>query len=314
VNESDSSFPRVAIGLCVRNCEKTIAKTAESILKLRYPRSRFKIEIVDGCSNDNTVGIIKDRLWEDNVRTSFLSDNGQGLSFARQLIVDNCDCKYVVWVDGDNVLPTNFLKSQVKFMEKHKGVGVCKVRTVPLGDSVVSRLQGYQMVIPTSDWKKSFTNIDARIGAQGTICRVEAIQSVGGFDLSIEGAGEDTDLFIRVKSAGWSIGFNDETFIYHFMRDTWRELWKESVWWGYGRWQVSHKHESCFPSLKYRVGFVFLDCLRFSLKSLDLTKDLACIIMPLHYGLKRFGFLIGMWRAKRAIQKPSARVRARVSP
>jgi len=301
----DNEFSSVAIGLCVKNTEKTIAKNIESIVNLDYPKNRFRLIVVDGCSTDNTIGIIKDNLKGTGVRVVFLSDDGKGLSYARQLIFENCDSKYIVWVDGDNVLPSNFLKSQVGYMEEHAKAGFCGAKIIPLGESIVARLQGYQWVIPASDRKK-VGYFMGKTGIQGTICRVDAIKSVGGFDLSIEGAGEDVDLFIRMKLAGWEIGANKETRIYHFMRDTWRGLYKESVWWGYGTYYLASKHKPFFPSLKRRAGFAIVECINLTFKSFRLTKDLACVMMPIHYGLRRLGFLVGHIRAHKSGYAPSS--------
>lgn len=309
MEELDSGFPSVAIGLCVRNCEKTIAKTIKSITELDYPRDRFNLIVVDGCSTDNTVGVTKNELRNTNVKTVFLSDNRRGLSYARQLVVDNCDSKYVAWVDGDNVLPQNFLKSQVKYMEKHPQAGFCGASIIPLGESIVARLQGYQWVLPAFDRKKAGYFM-GKTGIQGTICRVKAIVSVGGFDSSIKGAGEDVDLFIRMKLAGWRIGSNYDTRIYHFMRDSWRALWKESVWWGNAEYYLTTKHRLLYPSVKRRVGLSILECIRLTFRSLRLTKDLTCIMMPIHYGIRRVGFLTGYFQARRNKYGP----RARASP
>jgi glycosyltransferase involved in cell wall biosynthesis len=299
----NSDFPTVIVGLCVRNCEKTIAENIESIINVDYPRESFRLIVVDGCSSDNTVKVIRDKLKDADINAVILSDEGRGLSYARQMVVDHCDSKYIVWVDGDNVLPTNFLKSQAKYMEENPKIGFAGVKIVPLGRSIVSRLQGYQWVIPASDWKKAGYFM-GKTGIQGTICRVEAIKGVGGFDLSIEGAGEDVDLFIRMRLAGWEIGSNNGTRIYHYMRDTWQGLWKESVWWGYGTSYLTSKHKPLFPSLKRRAGFAILDCAKLTFKSFKLTKDLACVFMPLHYGLRRLGFLTGHIYARRHGYKP----------
>jgi glycosyltransferase involved in cell wall biosynthesis len=293
----NSDFPTVTVGLCVRNCEKTIAETVESIMNLDYPRESFRLIVVDGCSSDNTVKVIRDKLKDADINAVILSDERRGLSYARQMAVDYCDAKYIVWADGDNVLPTNFLRSQVEYMEENSKIGFAGVKIVPLGKSVVSRLQGYQWVIPASDWKKA-GYLMGKTGIQGTICKVEAIRSLGGFDLSIEGAGEDVDLFIRMRLAGWEIGSNNGTRIYHYMRDTWKSLWKESVWWGYGTSYLTSKHKPFFPSLRRRAGFAIVDCVKLTFKSYKLTKDLACIIMPIHYGIRRLGFLAGHWHAR----------------
>lgn len=189
-------------------------------------------------------------------------------------------------------------------MEENLKIGFAGVKIVPLGRSIVSRLQGYQWVIPASDWRKAGYFM-GKTGIQGTICRVEAIRSVGGFDLSIEGAGEDVDLFIRMRLTDWEIGSNNGTRIYHYMRDTWRSLYKESVWWGYGTAYIASKHKTLFPSLKRRAGFAIVDCVKLTFKSFRLTKDLACVMMPIHYGLRRLGFLVGHIRAHKSGYAPA---------
>jgi len=293
-----------SIGLCVRNSARTIAKNIESIINLDYSKDQFQLVVVDGHSTDNTVEIIKDTLKGSDVNAIFMLDNGKGLSYARQLVVGNCNSKYIVWVDGDNVLPKNFLKSHIDYMENHPKDGFSGAKIIPLGKSVVSRLQGYQWVIPASNWKDAGYKM-GKTGIQGTICRVDAINSVGGFDRFIDGAGEDVDLFIRMKLEGWGIGGTKDTRIYHFMRDTWKGLWKESVWWGYGTSYVTNKHKTFFPSLKRRAGFAILDCFKLTFKSFKLTKDLGCILMPLHYGIRRLGFLVGHWYAMKNNYYPS---------
>lgn len=286
----------VTIGLCVRNAQKTIGENIESIVNLDYPADKFQLFVVDGRSTDNTIGAIKEKLKDTKFEAVFMSDEGRGLSYARQIVVDNCNSRYIVWVDGDNVLPENFLKKHVDYMEVHPTVGFCGVKIIPLGNSIVSRLQGYQWVINATDQQKAGYYM-GKTGIQGTICRLDAIRAVNGFDLTIGGAGEDVDLFIRMKLEGWEIGENDAAHIYHYMRSTWRGLWKESVWWGYGTSYITSKHVTLFPSLKRRAGFAILDCFKLTFKSIKETKDLACVIMPLHYGIRRLGFLLGHWHA-----------------
>ncbi len=275
-----------------------MGKTAESIKNQDYPTDKFSVIVVDGCSTDNTVGTIRNKLRNSNVATVFLSDKGRGLSLARQLVIENCSSKYIVWVDGDNVLPKNFLTNQVEYMENNPDAGCCGARIVPLGESIVPRLQGYQWTIQASDRTKSGYRV-GKLGIQGVITRTKATDSVDGFDLSINGAGEDVDLFMRLKIIGWEIGSNDKAHIYHYMRDTWRGLWRESVWWGYGTYYLTTKHKQFFPSVRNRISFSILDGVKLTFKSLRVTKDLGCVIMPIHFGIRRVGFLVGHRQARR---------------
>jgi len=289
----------VVIGLCVKNSSKTIGQNVDSIKNLDYPKDKFQLIVVDGCSSDNTMEIIREKLEGTGIESVFTNDGGRGLSLARQLVVDTCNSPYIIWVDGDNVLSSNLLKSQVEYMNTHQEFAFVGVMLIPLGDTIVSRIQGYQMIIPASDWR-------AR-SLQGAIFRVSAIRDVGGFDTAIEGAGEDADLFIRLKIAGWAIGLNRETKIYHYMRDTWRGLWKESVWFGYATHYLTAKHRLFFSSLGRRASLDIADCIKLTFVSFKLTKDLGCVLMPFHYGLTRLGFLVGHYYARKNEYEPVSR-------
>ena len=53
-------------------------------------------------------------------------------------------------------------------------------------------------------------------GAGGSVYRVEAARFAGGFNETIQGAGEDTDIAYRILSAGWQIYISKiEFFIEH---------------------------------------------------------------------------------------------------
>jgi GT2 family glycosyltransferase len=263
------------------------------------------LTVVDGCSSDNTMKIIREKLEGSGVKSVFANDGGRGLSVARQMIVDSCSSKYIVWVDGDNVLPPNFLKAQVEYLENaNLKTGSCAVKPIPLGKRLVARLQGYQWIIWASNWKED-DSIMGKTAMQGTICRVDAIRDVGGFDCTIKGAGEDIELFIRMKDAGWGIGVNKQTRIYHNMRDTWSGLWKESVWQGYANHYFTAKHTHFYPSLGRRAYLEILGCVKLTLISFKLTKDLGCILMPLLFSLWWLGSLMGHYYARRDGYEPA---------
>lgn len=292
------NFSTVTIGLCVKNSEKTIVKTVESIKNLVYPPDKLNLVVVDGCSTDKTVKFINNEIKSTRFNTIFLSDHGRGLAYARQMVVNNCDSKYIVWVDGDNVLSKHFLVSHVQFIEKNLNFGFCISKIVALGDSLVSRLQRYQWI--ESSKKHDEEDVLGQIPIQGVICRVNAIKQVNGFDLSINGAGEDVDLFIKMRLNGWKMGVNNKAFIYHFMRDTWHDLWKESVWWGYGKYYLSEKYPRTMgPLINKRTALGLSVLLNDTIRVAKSFRDYACFFMPLYYLVRRMGYLTGYRQAKK---------------
>jgi len=41
-------------------------------------------------------------------------------------MVDNASGEYIEWVDSDVVLPKNYLRKQVEFMDRNPGVGAAR--------------------------------------------------------------------------------------------------------------------------------------------------------------------------------------------
>jgi len=181
----------------------------ESIVAQDYPHELLEVLVVDGCSSDKTVQIVKEVLSNSDIKGHIFFEN-KGLGFARQIVVDNAQGKYIVWVDGDMILPKDFVKKQVEFMEKNPKVGIAKGRyNVIKENSLVAFLEDIEFMISTRD-EKVITS--GSLGTSGCIYRVKAIRQVRGFDQNIKGAGEDTDAEYRVKTAGWKICISSAHF------------------------------------------------------------------------------------------------------
>lgn len=112
-------LPYVTLGLVVKNKEETIRNTMDSILLIDYSYDKVEVIAVDGCSKDKTMEIINEKLENAPFKWKLLSDEGKGLGYARQLVVHNVKGKYIIWVDGGHVIPKDYIRKHVKFIEKY---------------------------------------------------------------------------------------------------------------------------------------------------------------------------------------------------
>ncbi|MEM4474531.1 MAG: glycosyltransferase [Candidatus Bathyarchaeia archaeon] len=284
--------PLVTIGLCVKNAANTVAWTIRTIVSQSY--DNVELIVVDGMSTDGTLDIIKRELSQLNIPARIESDNGKGLAYARQLVVDYAKGKYVLWVDGDHILPHDYVKKQVIFMENHSDAGAAEAITRHIGSSLVAKLEGYIWRIYSK--KRVGKNLES-VGSAGTIYRLEAIKEVGGYDIRIRGAGEDGDISRRIKKKGWSLYINPDAYYYHVVRSTWRDLWREYYWWGYGAHYVAHKHPYSVNPWKFIPLIAFISGVKHGLEALKQTNDLTCLLMPIHYAWKRTAWTIGWIKA-----------------
>ena len=231
---------KATVGLCVKDSETTIKETVQSIVHQDFPHEKMEIIVVDGESEDETLRIIRDSLSSSDIRVKLYSDQGKGLGAARQIVVDNACGEYVLWVDGDNVLPANYVRKQMEFMDQNPEVGAAAGRWGLLKTkSLVATLANLSEL----ENKKRRDNITA-IGTVKGIYRLRAIKQAGGFDKCIKGASEDLDLSYRIWKSGWSLT-KSKALLYQRWRSTWRDVWRWYSWWGYGEHYRKHK----FPNL-----------------------------------------------------------------
>jgi len=283
--------PIVTIGLCVKNDEATIKEAVNSIVDQDFPYELMQMIVVDGCSQDQTLSIIKETLSKTAIKARIFSEN-KGLGFARQIVVDNALGKYILWVDGDIVLSKDYVKQQVDFMERHPSVAIAVGRfgLMP-NDNWVAILENIGFVIDSLRHHGKATS--KLLGTEGSILRVKAIRMVGGFDPDIKGAHEDTDVAYRVYSAGWKFHVTNATLYRSYkVRKTWSALWKQYFWYGYGLHFAQHKN-------KGRNMFIHKssDRIIISFQAYKLTHRKVVFLLPLNFVFQKTASLFGFLKA-----------------
>jgi glycosyltransferase involved in cell wall biosynthesis len=288
------SYPRVTVGLCVKNAAPTVKAAVKSILRQDYPHEFMDIIVVDGCSQDNTLSIVKELLAKSDFKYVILREN-VGLGYARQMVVDTTNSDYIAWVDGDVILPKDHITKQVYFMEKNPKVGIGRARYGILRrEGVVAFLENLPFVVECLKHKK-IAPLEIS-GTEGSIYRVKAIKQVGGFDKRITGAGEDIDVAYRIRSAGWFTCITDAVF-YEICRRTWKSLWDGYFWWGYGGHYFFHKKKSLMYLVKMSpVGGFIGGLIRLPL-AYWLTRRNVVFLLPFHYVFKRIAWFCGFIKA-----------------
>lgn len=275
--------PIVTIGLCTRNSERTIRETITSIINQDISRRDMELIIVDGKSTDRTMEIIKEAIKSNDINVRFFEETS-GLGFARQLIVNEAKGAYVVWVDGDVTLSRSYCSKQVAFMQANPSIGLATGRFGILrDDNWVATLENVGYVMETLKHNGRLTS--KLIGAGGSICRLKAVKSVGGFNQAIKGAHEDMDLASRLRKAGWGL-YTTKVYFYHRQRPDWKGLWKQQYWYGYGLHFSSHNSINLLNDKA-------LDRVIISSLAYKLTYRKVVFFLPVHYVFKKTALLYG---------------------
>lgn len=289
VNSLDSVI-EVTIGLCVKNSAATVQHAITSILKQDYPFEKMELIIVDGDSTDGTIEILKKCLSNHQIKTLFLSETN-GLGASRQLVVNKATGNYVIWVDSDMIISRSFVTNQVKFMNGHPKAGIAKGK-YEIGkyqnNQVVAVLENVEFLLGTYSVGKTTKSL----GTSGCIYRLAAIRQIGGFDLTIKGAGEDTDAENRLRRAGWDLYVNAALF-QELRRTTWKSLWTEYFWLGQGGKQVVEKDWRSIEFYKMLPPVAVFSRLVLLPKAYKIMHRKMVFLLPLHYIFKRVAWFLG---------------------
>jgi glycosyltransferase involved in cell wall biosynthesis len=293
--------PVVTVGICVRNGERMLRNAVDSILSQDFPREKLQVIFVDDGSEDSTPKIISHYVSMLGNQAKFFRTPWQGLGHARNLIVDNADGEFLLFVDADEVLTNGYIQEQVDFLEKHPEVGITSgiFKTVP--GNLILNLEVAPFIVNQRSYgqPKSFIwKTDKLIGTGGSTFRVKALKQVKGFDERIKGAGEDIDLVLRIKKAGWVIRPNSaELYELHGGLSKPKDLWKKYFWYGYGCQRTIRQTREAFsiPRMSPIAGLVA--GVFYSFPAYRFLHQKQVFLLPFHFGLKltawTFGFMKG---------------------
>lgn len=288
-------FPYATLGLVVKNNEKTIGKTVESLLNIDYPFSNLEVIVVDGRSVDKTKEIITKGFGVCKFKWIMLSDDGKGLGYARELVVENAKGKYIIWVDGDHVLPSDYVKKHIQLMESYPKLAGAEAFVETARRNIVETLEEYF-------WdhvnRRRAKNSELKsMGSAGAIYRVSAVREAGGYDTEIKGACEDVDLSKRLLKRGWKLAINSRVKYTHLARSSWLSLWRQWFWYGYGGHYINHKYPRSVNIFAYLPPRTILSGFRLASIYYRMTGDPICWLNPIHKTWKCLAWLFGYFKA-----------------
>jgi glycosyltransferase involved in cell wall biosynthesis len=289
---------KVTIGICTRNCEDYIKEAIESVLNQDFPHKLMELIFVDE-SEDNTLSIIRDYVSKSDIENRVFHVAGKGLGHARNLVAANARGEYIVWVDGDMTLPKNFVSRQVTFMENHPSIGIARARqALEPGNGLVATLEGYSRAAGRMVDYQSEKARDKAMGTGGAIYRTRIISQVKGFDESIRGYGEDWDIEIRARAAGWSLCMTDATYLdYERQGLTWRGLWSRYWRRGYDTHYFLQKHTGAIKHYRMFPPAAFLTGLIHARKLYRLKREPSVFLLPFPYLFKMTAWYLGFMRS-----------------
>lgn len=244
----------------------------EQLRKIDY--DNYEIVILDNGSKDGS----KEYLSKQNDITYIDLPENTGFTGGQTNAYKECKGDYIALVNSDAVVAENWVSALVDEMEKDESIGATGGRAYTWEDhqkpfdtknsyysyQIVDKKYGYARTSLTGSEKME---VDSISGAGVMISR-KAIDDIGYFDDIFFAYYEETDLFARMKRAGYKIVYVPEAHIWHMIAksssgDSYFYLYQMQR----NRFIFAYKN---FDSkyLKYLLYRYFMDGIRASLKYL----------------------------------------------
>ena len=281
---------KVTIGLCIKDASKVVKTAFDSISSQDYPHELLKLVIVDNGSSDNTLSLATKFAQKTDIKTFITSSKGKGLGATRQIAANNAEGDYILWIDDDLVFSKDFIKNQVSVMEKNPNLGAAQgVVFKTVSEATLFNIIEARNII-TSD------SMNRDIGTGGSIFRLEALQSVGGFDCGIEGAAEDIDVTRRMKALGWTVTVNKLARQRKgHPPSTLKALWQKNFWYGYANHLVFHRYKNRQIITKYLPPIVLIGGIKSSYMIYRIINTKKVFVFPIFHSYMTiaefFGFI-----------------------
>lgn len=102
----------VSIIIPMYNSELNIKSLIDSIKKQTY--ENFEVLFIDDFSKDSTVKLCKEAISEDKRFKIFLNKENCGVSVSRNIGINNCNGKYIIFIDSDDKIYENTVEFLVQ--------------------------------------------------------------------------------------------------------------------------------------------------------------------------------------------------------
>tara|TARA_R110002020_G_scaffold260035_2_gene474253 strand:+ start:10749 stop:11525 length:777 start_codon:yes stop_codon:yes gene_type:complete len=186
--------PTVSIIIPCYNQASYLAQTIESALKSTYPE--LEIIIINDGSTDNSKEVAEE-LTEKYTNVYLLNQKNAGVTSARNSGIEFSKGKYILPLDGDDLISSNYISEAIQVLEKKPEVKVVYCEAVKFDE------------FGQKPWKLKDFNLnllarDNMIFVSGIFRKVDCL-AVGGFSDDMKMGREDWEFWIKMLKNGGDV-------------------------------------------------------------------------------------------------------------
>lgn len=198
-----------------------------SVLKSDYPD--FEVIFVDNGSTDGSVEFVKERIKENPKLKIVRNKENYGFALGNNLGIKHTNGKYVLFLNNDIEVESQWIKKLVKVMEADPTIGMAQSKILSIdklhirsAGNLLDPMQFTYLIGYNQEDRGQFSDVCEITFASGAafIIRRALIDKIGLFDPEYFFYHDDCDLGWRARLAGFKIVMVPSSVVYHIGRGT----------------------------------------------------------------------------------------------
>ncbi|WP_299224824.1 glycosyltransferase [uncultured Psychroserpens sp.] len=209
--------PQVSIVIPLYNKEKHVLDTLYSVWSQSF--SNYEVIVINDGSTDNSL----EQLSHCNdKRLRVFTTKNKGVSHARNYGITKAKAELIAFLDADDIWLEHHLEDLIHLYKQFPDCGMyCKAYNKKDGNIIIkSKYKNISSHIP---WKGIVTDyfdsslFNSIAWTSAVMVPKSTLEKTGGFDTNITlGAGEDTDLWIRI-ALNYPVAFSSKVSAIHIL-------------------------------------------------------------------------------------------------
>lgn len=174
----------------------------------------YEVWVVDNASTDDSVTMVHNQFPQVHLLT-----NTENLGFAKanNLAVQNAAGQFIYFLNPDTEVQPKCFSTMIRYMKKNPSVGMAGTKLLyPDHSEQNSVEESYPGQHHTNGELAGLPGRIAWLLGASLIARHNVIKQVNGFSEDFFLYGEDIDLSIKVRQAGWKLGFIPDAKVIHW--------------------------------------------------------------------------------------------------
>jgi len=233
------TMPEISIVMPTYNSESSVNEALEAIFNLDYDLKRVELLLVDGCSKDDTLEILKEMEKRSPLNSFKLVQVASNIPEARNRGIQLAQGDYVCFIDSDVVVPKDFLSRLMVYMEEKDVGGVMGYPVYTRNSLLTNLIRSKKGKNPWYFMGRKIRNADV-LTCMCTLYKADLVKDIRLSSDQIRG--EDAEIAISVRKEGYRLVWDGSVVCEHIKRLTVRTALREWFNDGRGRALLVLKH------------------------------------------------------------------------